>query len=256
MIGTFHAAGNQPAYKYLGWLARKLARRLEVKVAVSEDAKALIEPVVPGEWQVLFNGVEVDRFDVEPWDRPDGHRVVLFVGRHDERKGLAVLLAAVDQLPDDVVVWVVGEGPETDRLRVRYGRDRRIEWLGRVSDIERNRRMAAADVFCAPSLGGESFGVILLEAMAAGTPVVASDISGYARVAGPQPDDPRHAGLLTPPGEPTSLAASITMVLDDDALAASLVAAGHQRAQHFSMDRLADTYLSLYRRLAPVDSHP
>jgi phosphatidylinositol alpha-mannosyltransferase len=256
MIGTFHAAGEQPAYKYLAWLARKMARRLEVKVAVSDDAKALVEDVIPGEWQVLFNGVEVDRFEVDPWERPDDRRVVLFVGRHDERKGLAVLLDAVSHLPDDVVVWVAGAGPETERLRAKYRQNRRIEWLGRVTDSERNRRMVAADVFVAPSLGGESFGVILLEAMAAGTPVVASDISGYARVAGPLPDDPRHTALLTPAGDSSALASAIREVLNTPDLAGALAAAGRQRAQHFSMDRLAETYLALYRRLAPVDSRP
>ncbi len=254
MIGTFHAAGNQPAYKYLGWLARKLARRLEVKVAVSEDAKALAEPTVPGKWMVLFNGVEIDRFDVEPWERPDDRRVVLFVGRHEERKGLAVLLAAAERLPDDVVVWVAGEGPETDALRARWAGARNVEWLGRVTDVERNRRMVAADAFCAPSLGGESFGVILTEAMAAGTPVVASDISGYARVAGPQPDDPRTAARLVAPGDPAELASALTGVLDDPIAAAELVVVGRDRADRFSMDRLAEEYLSLYRRLALVDS--
>jgi phosphatidylinositol alpha-mannosyltransferase len=254
MIGTFHAAGEQPAYKYLSWLARKMGRRLEVKVAVSPDALALARAAIPGDWIVLFNGVEVERFQVEPWEKPEGRRVVLFVGRHEERKGLAVLLDAATRLPDDVVVWVVGDGPETEPLRRRYGNDPRIEWLGRVSDVERNRRMAAADVFGAPSLGGESFGVILLEAMAAGAPVVASDISGYARVAGPLPDDPRSAAVLTPAGDAAALSAALANVLDHPDQAAALRATGRDRAEHFSMDRLADTYLSLYQRLAPVDS--
>src|SRR6478609_7096011 len=162
-----------------------MAKRLDVKVAVSEDAKALAETAIPtGDFRVLFNGVEVERFRVPAWPKPEGRRFVLFVGRHEDRKGLSVLLDAVPSLPDDIAVWIVGEGPQTDELRARHGHDRRIGWLGRVSDSERNARMAAADVFCAPSTGGESFGVILLEAMSAGAPVVASDISGYAAVAG------------------------------------------------------------------------
>jgi hypothetical protein len=127
--------------------------------------------------------------------------VVLFVGRHEERKGLSVLLDAVASLPDDVVVWVAGEGPQTAGLRARHAGDQRIEWIGRIPDAERDARMAAADVFCAPSIRGESFGVILLEAMAAGAPVVASGISGYTQVAGALDGDDEVAALLPPPGD-------------------------------------------------------
>ncbi len=248
MVGTFHAAGDQPAYKYLGWLARSLARRLDVKVAVSNDAKALAETAIPGDWKVLFNGVEVERFRVAPWERPDDRRVVLFVGRHEERKGLAVLLEAFRTLPGDTVLWVVGDGPQTDELRRRHADDDRIEWLGRVSDAERNGRMAAADVFCAPSLGGESFGIILLEAMAAGAPVVASDISGYVAVAGTLAGSPP-AALLPAAGDPVALAAALSSVLDDTDVAAELRRSGAERAEHFSMDRLAEEYLHLYAGL-------
>ena len=253
LVGTFHAAGSQPAYRRLAWLARTIGKRLDARVAVSEAAKALIEPTIGGTWTVLWNGVDVARFAAaEPWDRPDDRRVVLFVGRHEERKGLAVLLEAVDRLPDDVVVWVVGDGPETASLRRRHG-DGRIEWLGRVSDDERDRRMAAADVFCAPSLGGESFGVILLEAMAAGTPVVAGDIEGYRGVAGPIEGRPT-AGVLSPPGDVAALATAIGGVLSDPIGAAELVAEGHARARRFSMEALADAYLGLYSAVsgAPI----
>lgn len=243
VVATFHAAGDQPAYRYLGWLARAIARRIEVLVAVSEDAKNLASTALEGTWTVLFNGVEVDSFDVAPWPRTTGRRVVLFVGRHEERKGLGVLLAAVRQLPSDVEVWVAGTGPQTEELRARYPDDR-ILWLGRIDDEERNRRMVAADVFCAPSIGGESFGVILLEAMAAGTPVVASDISGYVRVAGGLDEEP--AALLPPAGDVRLLAADLRAVLDDPELASRLVAAGRRRADRFSMARLAAAYEELY----------
>lgn len=246
VVATFHAAGDQPAYRYLGWLARAIARRIDVLVAVSEDARDLAATAVGGPWTILHNGVEVDTFDVEPWPRSPGRRVVLFVGRHEERKGLGVLLAAARQFPDDVEVWVAGSGPQTEELRRRHPDDR-IIWLGRIDDDERNRRMVAADVFCAPSIGGESFGVILLEAMAAGTPVVASDISGYVRVAGAIGDE-APAALLPPAGDVAALAAAVTRVLGDASLAGDLVAAGRRRADHFSMDHLAASYEGLYRR--------
>jgi phosphatidylinositol alpha-mannosyltransferase len=250
LVGTFHAAGDPSDYRSFWWVARPVGRRLDAMVAVSDDARAMAEPTLGGTWNVLFNGVDVHRFDPareDPWPRPDGRRVVLFVGRHEERKGLGVLLEAARALPDDVVVWVAGEGPQTEELRARHGSDR-IEWLGRVPDAERDARMAACDVFCAPSLGGESFGVILLEAMACDAPVVASGISGYTRVAGPLDGQPA-AALLTEPGDPVGLAEALREVLDRPDTGAALRAAGRNRAERFSMQHLADEYLEIYERL-------
>ncbi len=120
----------------------------------------------------------------------------------------------------------------------------RIEWLGRIGDEEKRRRMAAASVLCAPSLRGESFGIVLLEGMAAGTPVVASDIDGYRNV-GTDGVDAR----LVPPGDAEALAAAIEGVLTDPATAAELVAGGQARAETFSMRHLAEAYLGLYERV-------
>jgi phosphatidylinositol alpha-mannosyltransferase len=244
IVGTFHAAGEQKMYKSLSSLARWFGSRIDAKVAVSADAQALAG-VIPDPWTILFNGVEIDQFaSAEPWERPDVP-TVLFVGRHEERKGLGVLLDAVELLDRDLRVWVAGTGPETDMLKQRHAADRRIEWLGRISNDERNRRMAAASVFAAPSLGGESFGVILLEAMAAGAPVVASSISGYAAVAGPLEGEPA-AAVLADPGDPTAFAMALSQVLGDDALADRLRDRGRARAQRFSMDRLAEAYTVIY----------
>ena len=179
----------------------------------------------------------------DPWPT-DGHPTIFFIGRHEPRKGLDVLLAALDRLPADVRVWVVGDGPDTPELQRRYAGDRRVEWLGRVSDDEKRSRMVAADVFCAPSLRGESFGIVLLEAMAAGTPVVASDIDGYRNVATDGVD-----ARLVPPGAPEVLGDAIAELLADPRQAASLVAGGQARAEAFSMAHLAERYVDLYRSL-------
>ena len=249
LVGTFHAAGDPSDYKSYAWVARPLARRIDALVAVSPDAQAMAQPTVGGRWNVLFNGVEVDRFrSAVPWPRADERRVVMFVGRHEERKGLATLLQAMSHLPDDVTLWVAGDGPETDTLQARHRGDHRIEWIGRVTDDERDARMAAADVFCAPSLGGESFGVILLEAMAAGTPVVASGISGYTGVAGPLDANPAAAELV-PPGDAVALGAALRRVLDDPAEAERLRETGSERADRFSMARLVDHYVAIYERV-------
>jgi phosphatidylinositol alpha-mannosyltransferase len=180
----------------------------------------------------------VERFaKAEPW--PATERAILFVGRHEPRKGLPVLLEAFASLDRDAVLWVVGEGPETEQLQAVSPPG--VQWLGRIPDAELAPRLRSATVFCAPSLHGESFGVVLLEAMAAGTPVVASDIPGYRDVA--------RAGkeaLLVEPGDPDSLRQALRQVLDSPSLAAELVEGGRQRAAGFSMERLAERYLSIY----------
>jgi phosphatidyl-myo-inositol alpha-mannosyltransferase len=248
LVGTFHAAGSQPYYHLLAPAVAWGASRLDARVAVSDDALALVESTMPGDYRLLFNGVEGQRFrEAEPW--PSEGPTVLFVGRHEPRKGLAVLLDAVAHLPAEVRIWVAGEGPETAELRRRH-LDDRIEWLGRIDDEERDRRLAGASVFCAPSLGGESFGIILLEAMAAGTPVVASAIPGYVKVAsGPDPTGsvpPEPCAELAEPGDPAALAAAITRVVTDPARAAALSDAGRRRADAFDLERLTDAYLELY----------
>ncbi len=242
IVGTFHAAGSMPAYSVASGLANWGANRIDVRVVVSEDARALASKHLPGEYVALFNGIEVDRFRrAEPW--PTIGPTVLFLGRHEPRKGLEVLLRALPGLSEDVTVWVAGTGPATDDLRARYP-DPRVEWLGRIDDDERDRRIAGADVFCAPSLGGESFGVILLEAMAAGTTVVASAIPGYAKVA---VVDGEEAAVLVEPDDPAALAEGLRRALTDTALADRLRAAGAARAESFDMERLVDEYLRLYQ---------
>ena len=260
LVGTFHAAGSQPAYQAMAPLAAWFGRRLDVRVAVSDDARALVADAVGGEFRVLFNGIEGARFAAaEPW--PTEAPTVLFLGRHEERKGLGVLLAALEHVPADVRVWVAGEGPQTAELAARHD-DQRIEWLGRISDDERDRRLAGASVFCAPSLGGESFGVILLEAMAAGTPVVASAIPGYAKVAAGTSGlhdavGANSAAELVEPGEPAALAAALSAVLADPDRSGVLIERGLLRAAEFDLEVLCDRYLDIYAELvgvAPFDN--
>jgi phosphatidylinositol alpha-mannosyltransferase len=246
-VGTFHASGRVPAYVWLRPGVRAVARRIGLRTAVSPEARSLAERWLGGACHVLPNGVEVERFaKADPWPAPEtpggSGRAILFVGRHEPRKGLEVLLKAFAGLDTDAALWVAGEGPETAALAA--SKPGNVEWLGRISDQELAERMRTAAVFCAPSLHGESFGVVLLEAMAAGTPVVASDISGYRDVA-------RHEreAVLVPPGDPAALADGLRRVLDDPLLAGRLVEAGTARAAGFSMERLAARYVELYEAL-------
>jgi phosphatidylinositol alpha-mannosyltransferase len=239
-VGTFHAAGGSAAYRWLFPITRWMAGRLALRCAVSEDARMMARRALGGEYELLHNGIEVERFSkATPWHT--NGPTIFFVGRHEPRKGLAVLLDALPLLPSDIHVWVGGDGPETEALMAGAADDPRIEWLGRLDDDQVARRLRGADVFCAPSLHGESFGVVLLEAMAAQTPIVASDLPGYRNVARAGQD-----ALLVPPGDAKALAAGVLEVLDRPSLAESLVASGDARAAEFSMDLLAERYLDLY----------
>lgn len=243
LVGTFHAAGVSAGYRWLRPGPRLLADRLDRRCAVSEDARRLAAEALGGEYTMVFNGVEIERFaKATPW--PTEGPTIFFVGRHEPRKGLEVLLDAFADLPPDVRLWIGSDGPETARLQAKAAGDPRVEWLGRVTEREKASRLRGADVFCAPSLHGESFGVVLLEAMAAGCAIVASNLAGYANVARADRD-----ALLVPPGESTALAVALQRLLSDPVTAADLVASGEERAATFSMDRLAEIYLEIYHQL-------
>lgn len=241
-VGTFHASGSAPTalYRTFRPFVRALARRLAVRTAVSDDARAVAERFLGGAYRVLPNAVEVERFaKAEAW--PAERPAILFVGRHEERKGLGMLVEAFSELDRDADLWVAGEGPETAVLKARGVP--RVEWLGPISEDEKARRLAGASLFCAPSIHGESFGIVLLEAMAAGAPVVASDIAGYRDVARRDRE-----ALLVDPGDPVALRHALQRVLDDTELARHLVDAGHERARAFSMSALAERYLAVYEQ--------
>jgi phosphatidylinositol alpha-mannosyltransferase len=253
-VATFHAAGTSASYRLLQPALSRLIERIERKVVVSKDALALVQSHLGGDYEVLFNGVEIDAIhSVAPWPRPDGDApggtgrpTVFFCGRHEERKGLRVLVDAVRQADLQVAVWIAGEGPDTADLRTATAGDERFEWLGRVTDEEKFARLRSADVFCAPSLRGESFGVVLIEAMAAGTVVVASSLDGYRNVATSGVD-----AILAEPGDADALAAALRAVVDDAELAARLRSAGSERAEMFAMSTLTDRYLEIYRAICP-----
>lgn len=243
LVGTFHAAGRSASYVYFRPVLVRIADRIDRKVVVSKDALELVRSHLGGEFDTLFNGVELDEIaGARP--APTDYPTIFFCGRHEERKGLAVLLDAFQALPDTVRLWIASDGPDGPRLRAQFANDRRISWLGRISDAEKFSRLRGAAVFCAPSLHGESFGVVLIEAMAASTAVVASGLDGYRNVATDAID-----ALLVEPGDPAALAAALQRVLGDDALAAQLRAAGLRRAQHFSMTTLAQAYVRIYEQL-------
>ena len=247
VVATFHSAGESAAYRTFSRQLKWVASRIDIRVAVSKDAVELAQRYIGGDYEVLFNGIELGDYST-PSTSPR-ENAIFFIGRHEERKGLSNLLEALAQLPPDVRLWIASDGPQTAELKIRFGSDSRIEWLGRISDSEKISRMSRASVFCAPSLHGESFGVVLLEAMAAGTPVVASNLDGYRNVA---TDD--ETALLVETGNVASLASALARVLVDPLLATRLTANGREHAQRFSMDALADRYIELYERALHMEA--
>jgi phosphatidylinositol alpha-mannosyltransferase len=256
-IATFHAYnGWSPAYEFGRRMLAGYARRLHGRIAVSVAARYFIDKYFPGDYKVIPNGVEVERFanarPIERW--LDGTPNLLFVGRLEERKGLLHLLKAYRLLRREGRVCrllVVGQGPQEREAR-RYVMTRRlggVELLGRVSDDEKARWFATADIFVSPATGRESFGIVLLEAMAAGRAIVCSDIHGYKGVVrrGEQ-------ALLVPPGDARALAEAIGYLLDHPEERARMGRAGRERSREFGWDRVAarvdDYYGFVIRRLA------
>jgi phosphatidylinositol alpha-mannosyltransferase len=190
----------------------------------------------------------------------DGTRNILFVGRFEARKGLLDLLKAYRILRKtgcQCRLLVVGSGPQEREAR-RYVLTRRlggVEFLGRVSDDEKAQLFKTADVYVSPATGGESFGIVLLESMAAGTPIVCSDIHGYKGVV-----RRGREGLLVPPRKPKAIAEAIGQLLADDRLHAEMAANGRLRAEEFSWKRVTakvdDYYGFVIRRLAAQDQLP
>ena len=241
-VGTFHSsrAGKNGWYETLRAPMRPLMNKLDVKTAVSADAARQVTLTFGEECEIVPNGVDVEAYAKGPVaDAP--RAAIVFVGRHEPRKGLGVLLDAFDGLGRNADLWVIGDGPQHGALRAR--RLPGVEWLGSVSDEEKAARLRGAAIACFPAIDGESFGVVLLEGMAAGSAVVASDIDGYRTVA----RQGREA-VLVPPNDAVALRAELQRVLDDAALRERLVAAGRVRADEFSMTKLAERFVGIYER--------
>ena len=247
VVATFHSAGDSAAYRTFSRQLKWVASRIDIRVAVSKDAVELAQRYIGGEYEVLFNGIELGDY-LTPTTTPR-ENAIFFIGRHEERKGLSNLLEAMAMLSPDVRLWIASDGPQTAELKIRFASDSRIDWLGRISDSEKISRMGRSSVFCAPSFHGESFGVVLLEAMAAGTPVVASNLDGYRNVA---TDD--ETALLVETGNVASLASALSRVLVDPQLAERLTTNGREHAQRFSMDALADRYIEMYERALHMEA--
>ena len=258
-IATFHAFGGfSPSYWVGKWFAGRLNDKLHGRIAVSGAARHFISRYFPGDYRIIPNGVDLDRFaDAEPFEElRDGTINILFVGRFEERKGLIHLLRAYHRLRKrhvDARLLIIGSGPRQREYRRFIGlrQIRDVEFLGRVSDDAKARYFASADIFCAPATGQESFGIVLLEAMAAGVPIVASDIHGYKNVVqrGVQ-------GLLVEPRNHRALAAALYRLSSDADLRHRMGEEGRAKAPEYSWDRVTEQIVDFYREIQDGVSVP
>ena len=250
-VGTFHAfARRNLGYYYARPFLNRYFRRLHSVMAVSAPARDFVSRYFPGDYHVVPNGIDTRRFHPGyaplPELRTPGQRTILFVGRLEQRKGLHTLLDAYAQVRRsraDVRLVVVGGGS------MRHGYERYVaeegipdvRFMGHVDGDLLPRCYASADLFCTPALGGESFGIVLLEAMATGVPVLASDIPGFAQVVSSGDD-----GLLLPPGDAPAWAGAISRVLDDAAWRRCAAERGRLTAVGYDWARVVDAVLTVY----------
>jgi phosphatidylinositol alpha-mannosyltransferase len=234
LVGTFHMARQALLwYRVFGPVVRRASAKLAARIAVSPASRDYVARALSGPYDVIPNGIAYDALAALDPARRQGNRI-LFVGRPEQRKGLPVLLEAFARLREDAELVLVG--PSGD-----FGR--RVEALGRVETARLRDELARADVLCAPSLGGESFGIVVAEGMAAGLPVVASRIRGYSDVLS------EASGLLVPPGDPDRLARALDELLADAERRRRLGEAGRREAAQYAWPRVAERVLETYARV-------
>jgi phosphatidylinositol alpha-mannosyltransferase len=251
-VATFHAMARRNLGYYYGRpFLKRYFKRLHACIAVSAPARDFIARYFSADYRIVPNGIDCSRFSplLAPLEavRTPGQSTVLFVGRLESRKGFPTLLEAYAQVRRrraDVRLVVVGDGPmrwgyeaETEGLGIPD-----VQFCGHVSAELLPRYYASADVFCAPATGRESFGIVLLEAMASGVPVLASDIAGFGQVV-----DSGVTGWLVPPKQPDAWAGALQGLLDDAPARRAMGDAGVRKAKGYDWVRVVDSVLDVYR---------
>jgi len=263
VVGTFHAyrESNHPGYEYAKPILERFFGRLDGRIAVSEAVRDYLVPYFPGDYRIIPNGIDLERFG-DPALRPlerfdDGKLNILFVGRLEKRKGFRYLLRAFAQVKKAVPqarLMVVGAYYKEDKepfvFYARENRLRDVRFIGQVSEDDLPRYYRTCHVFCAPSTGFESFGIILLEAMAAGKPIVASDIDGYRGVLADGEE-----GLLVQPEDERRLAEALIRLLKDPALRERMGRQGQATATDYAWHKVAQQVLDYYRELLERKRH-
>jgi phosphatidylinositol alpha-mannosyltransferase len=253
LVGTFHSYSSKRLPNGIANLigARRVLNRLHVRIAVSEAAAWTGRRWFGGHYKVIPNGVHVDleraaRAAATP-DNCDETLRIVFVGQAVERKGLPLLLRAFEALREHIPTELTVIGPSPDELAPLMVDARGIRVLGKVDEQTKHRELERADVLAAPSLGGESFGMVLTEAFAAGTPVVASDIAGYRDVVRDGVD-----GVLVPPANAQALAETLRDLYDEPERRALLARNAVADVARFAWPRVAEEVMTAYEEAIAI----
>jgi phosphatidyl-myo-inositol alpha-mannosyltransferase len=249
LVGTFHTysenALTNGIANALG--ARRRMNHLHVRIAVSEAAAWTARRFYGGRYRIVPNGVHLGEAQDGGCGEPDGPLRILFIGQAVERKGLPVLLRAFEALREQVPATLTLVGADPDEVAHMMLDNRGVCALGKVSESRKLAELAEAEVLCAPSLHGESFGMVLTEAIAACTPVIASDIPGYRDVVRDGID-----GTLIPPGDALALAEALRSFALDPAARTRMAAAARLRAERFAWPHVAAEVLDCYEQAQAV----
>jgi phosphatidyl-myo-inositol alpha-mannosyltransferase len=257
-IGTFHAAESRPSYRWtkpllVSKLYHKWFRKLDGRIAVSKPARDFINKFYPASYEIIPNGVNLNQYNPEGPPLPefmDGKVNILFLGRTEKRKGLEYLLKAYalvkPDYPDSRIIVV------TPSIRSRNKYEKQVAamgladvvFIGGVSDKDKPRYYNTADIFCSPATGHESQGIVLLEAMASGKPVIASNISGYATVVKSGCE-----GILVPPKQEVPLAQAMANLMKDKTLRCTMGEKGRDRSIEYGWERVSQKVMDYYQRV-------
>ena len=253
-VGTFHACQGKPGYNWAKpistWMIRRRLHKLDGRIAVSKPAMEFVSKYIPGNYTIIPNGIDLEWFnpDAAPIDRfCDGKLNILFVGRLEKRKGLNYLIEAYRRVKQEISncrLIVVGPGTRLRKKcekQVKKNGLKDVAFVGYVATDELPRYYKTADIFCSPATGHESFGIVLLEAMAVGKPIVASDIEGYASVMAHGVE-----GLLVPPKDKEKLAQALISLLTDESLRQQMGTKGRLKAAEHGWERIAQRVLDYY----------
>jgi phosphatidylinositol alpha-mannosyltransferase len=259
LVGTFHTYSENVLTNGLAAVplgGRRRMNRLHVRIAVSEAAAWTARRFYGGRYRIIPNGVHLDPSAPAPAATGEETRSadtqalrILFIGQAVERKGLPVLLRAFEALRDQVPATLTLVGAAPEEVAHMMLDDRGVRALGKVSEARKLAELDSAQVLCAPSLHGESFGMILTEAFAASTPVLASDIPGYRDVVRDGLD-----GLLVPAGDALALAEALRRLALDQRLCARMADAAHERAARFAWPHVAAEVMDSYEQARAVGS--
>ncbi len=261
-FATFHAAHDySTAYELFKPILMRVFERIDGPIAVSEVARDTMAQHFPGNYRIIPNGVDTERFrpDLSPIAeyREPGWKNILFVGRFDPRKGLRYLLKAMPKIVKEepkTRLLVVGSGPLLSYYKsfVKEEIRDRVIFVGTVPPEELPRYYRTADVFVSPATGRESFGIVLVEAMASGVPIVASDIRGYRQVL----EDGRE-GLFAKPEDPDDIAEKVLRILQSPEEARAMGQRGREKAvQKYAWPRIAEQVEAYYYEVMEAKGWP